>query len=322
MYLSYRVAKPSDYSQCFQVMSDRRAFPDQKSHKLLFSFWNYLRTRRAAIAPVVEDHDRPRGRRIVAFSMSFFMSDEFALAACADLPPYIGLQAARWWRAGRLPVLGPKAVARENAGGGLNLMVFHYGVEPQKDLNDELQIRGKMLEAGTYLHGGYRIKAVFQETNTLQDKNLIVPTGLRVQRDYSGFDLGLPADSPTWPFLFGLRREEALKTISLVTPLFIFSPPRFGFSPSAQRVLQQALLGETDKEIGKGLDLSIWTVKKRWQEIYAKVEKVEPGLLNPSHDEKAAPGEEPAIQRRRLFLTYLRTHLEEIRPYEKLRVSS
>jgi len=316
MYLSYRVAKPADYNQCFQVMSERLAFPDEKSRKLLFSFWRHLQTHRAGIAYVVEDHDRPRGHRIVGFCMILFASDEFTQAALTNLPPYISLQAARWWREGRLPFLGSKAIARGNAGDGLNLAAVHYGVEKQKDFNDELQIRGKMLEAGFYLSGGYRIKVTFQETHTLEDKNLIMPTGGRLQRDYSEYPLGIPLDSPARPFLFCIEREEALKTASLMTPLFLYPRPRFGFSLSSQRVLQQALLGETDKEIGKGLGLSIWTVKKRWQEIYGKVEKLERGILNPSKDENVPPGEEPATQRRRLLLTYLRSHLEEIRPYD------
>jgi hypothetical protein len=47
-------------------------------------------------------------------------------------------------------------------------------------------------------------------------------------------------------------------------------------------------------------------IKKRWRSIYAKVAKVDPGLLGTA--------DSGAAQRREL-MSFLEVHLEELRPY-------
>jgi hypothetical protein len=79
-------------------------------------------------------------------------------------------------------------------------------------------------------------------------------------------------------------------------------------------VLEFALHSDTEEEVAGALDISIWTVKKRWQRIYEKVEGLIPTFFSTAEsgnngDEKSSSG-----QRRRHLLDYLRQHPEEIRP--------
>jgi DNA-binding CsgD family transcriptional regulator len=97
----------------------------------------------------------------------------------------------------------------------------------------------------------------------------------------------------------------------------VFHPPepRFRFSDVEKDLLEAALLSGTDEEISRSLDLSIWTIKKRWQRVYEKVDRVIPDLLQPIGEGEAPPlAASPSGQRRRHLLDYLRQAPHEIRP--------
>ena len=318
MYLTHRLTKAADLGQCFQVMSNRLIFGNEKSRKDLMAFWRFLLSHQVGLSAVTVDHERPAGRQIVGFGMSLFATEEFAQAIQTHLPPYLPLQAVRWWRQGRKPFLGPKSIARKNAEDSLSLVILHFGTAPQKGTELDMQIRAKMHEAFIFTHGGYHLKQIFQESYTPGEKEILLSVGLRLLRSYREKAWDFSPDPSFRPCLLVQRREDAETRYSVLGPIFLYPRPRFGFKPVGRRVLQRAVLSETDKEIGKSLGLSVWTVKKCWQEIYDRVEKTEPGLLSLTADEKPLPGEIPVTQRRRIFLNYIRGHLEEIRPFDPL----
>jgi DNA-binding NarL/FixJ family response regulator len=81
-------------------------------------------------------------------------------------------------------------------------------------------------------------------------------------------------------------------------------------SPGEQRMLVLALEGQSDEDLATTLGLSSWTVKKRWQSVYAKIDAVDPSIVTPHQDDKLR-------QRRRYLLAHLREHLGELRPYRR-----
>lgn len=314
MYLTLRAAKPADLNSGFQLMTNRSYFSGAGARKDLLAFWRHLFLRQAAVSPVVVDHER--GRKVVGFSLGFYATDEFTQALKTSLPPCAALQAVNWWRLRRLPYLGPQDVARANAREGVNALILHYGIENRQVPEEELQIRAKIFEGLPLLVGGLRLKEVLQEGFDEWGKKRIPMRGLLLRRDYHGGSDKACEELPPHPHLYGVTAEEAKARASDILPLFLVPRPRFGFPAPCQKVLHQALFGASDKEIAKGLGLSVWTVKKRWQDIYSQVEKKDPALLGPLSGEKNLSGEEPSLQRRRFFLDYLRHHLEEIRPYD------
>ncbi len=112
------------------------------------------------------------------------------------------------------------------------------------------------------------------------------------------------------PYLTGVRRDE-VKDGSALSPLFFYAPPRFGFKPGEQEMLLQALLGDSDEELSQALHISPSTAHKRWRSVYERVAAVAPDLLPVA----ASAGERHrGVEKRRRLLTYLRSHLEELRP--------
>jgi hypothetical protein len=69
---------------------------------------------------------------------------------------------------------------------------------------------------------------------------------------------------------------------SVVNPLsFLFYPvpSRIHFSPAEQKVLELALLNESDLEISEDLGVSVDAVKKTWRRAYQRAARLAPLLL-------------------------------------------
>ena len=109
--------------------------------------------------------------------------------------------------------------------------------------------------------------------------------------------------------LMCLTREIARANPYLRRSGYFFPPePRFQFSPGEQNLLELSMLDMADDDIAARLHVSLDAIKKRWRSIYGKVELADPGLL---------AERDSGTEQRRALLSYLRMHLEEIRPYSR-----
>jgi DNA-binding CsgD family transcriptional regulator len=211
--------------------------------------------------------------------------------------------------------LNRKEIAAHNSKGGLNLVVTHYGIE-QRPMQEFIALNGKFIESFFYLHSGYQIKEFLTENFTPEDTAITLSHSLFIRRTYPEY---VPGNKPSFPHtLVGARREEFndREKMFAFALLLHSQPSRFGFSQGEKDVLERALLGETDQEIARSLHFTVWAVKKRWQGIYEKVENTNTSLFTPK--DTGSEEENQKVERRRLLLDYLRTHLEEIRPTLKV----
>jgi DNA-binding CsgD family transcriptional regulator len=317
MYLSYRAANLGDLDDCFPLIADNFAFCGQNRDCLL-GFWRRILGEKAGIGWVVEDYQRSPGRRIVAFGLTLFLEEGFSQEVKTAHLPYVSRQVLQRWRRGTRVFLDLPEIAHHNEKGSLNLLVLHTGLAHSRLTRLEaLQVRFKLPESFLAFHRGYRIKEFLKEVYGPEEKASMTQFGFKLRRDYTGWALEKGFTSPPGhPYLFGITREEGQFNEQNYAMAQLFNCPtaRFHFSPGEKDVLQQALLGETDENIADSLRLSPWTVKKRWQEIYAKVEEQDPLLLSPEKaclegGAKRRPG-----KRRPDLMEYLRCHPEEIRP--------
>jgi hypothetical protein len=265
---------------------------------------------------VVEDSDKPKGKNIVGTGMFFFATEDFVREAKTTLPPFAPRQVMERWKRGKKhsPFLDRKELGRHNARGLLNAWTLHYGIKAQKTMELEMPVRAKLVESFMFLCGGYRINQYLHEVYGLPEKEVMKQIGSTIWRDYTDYLKPSPQVKEFRPFLTGVTRESAMKKPVIMSPLFMFSPPLFYFSQGEQAVLEKASLGEIDKAIAPALELTIWGVDKRWQAIYAKVEKKEPSILGSSEKKNDVDFQKT---RRRFLLDYLRSHPEELRPYTK-----
>lgn len=316
MHLTYRPAQIADVEPCLALLplefvcapALRARLPD---------VWRQWLGNGAMKLTVVEQGERPPASRLAGFGSSVFVTDAFVVEAQTSLPPPLAAQVAQKHLEGRSPVLSREAVGRANGGEGLNLLILIIGWARERlTAEDARWVKAKIFEAFFFTHGGYNVKHVMQEVYSEEERERGEAIGVRLLTDYGKFyDSGaLPLPPPAaHPFLIGARREE-VRDGSALSPLFFYAPPRFFFKPGEQEMLLQALLGASDEELASALHVSLSTVHKRWQALYERVAVVAPDLLPSARD--ASSDHRRGVEKRRHLLTYLRSHLEELRPIQ------
>src|SRR5258708_3077324 len=218
-------------------------------------------------------------------------------------------------RTRRLSVALGREVRVANACAGLNLIVWQIGILPE-DLK-RLDVTSAAMTAFIRLHGGFLLKEVIVQPETMEHLHGLRNAGGLLLNpadgSYGEFHVSEAHDFLTAPCNIGGTRERVLgQLVSWAFPLFVYQPPRCGFSRSEQRLLFSALDGGTDEELAKTLQVSVSAVKKMWHSIYERVGACVPELL-PNSVNHVESGERGKEKKHRL-LAYLREHPEELRP--------
>jgi hypothetical protein len=196
---------------------------------------------------------------------------------------------------------------------------LHYGWDERRySDNDCAKIFMYLPEAYISDHSGFFLREVLHEVYGPKEKDALLSGGFQVLRDHPALRTDPSFSGVTGsqhPYLMEANRKTLPDWHGNLLAMLFHKPthPRFFFTPAQQDVLLLALPGATDGEIAKALRVSPWTVKKRWQGIYEKVEAVDSGILGdpPSGLSK----EEVPKQKRRHLLNYLRNYSEELRPF-------
>lgn len=316
MALQSRAAEPCDFPVGARLLRGRLAY-DADLVDRMPGVWQRLHEERALIAAVVEDIEGSSPPRILAFAASAFVGDEFMRQARAAREPYLSARVIRSELGGASPILRLPAIRRANATEGLNVLILHYGETPRA-LGQEVRrlVPFKMLEAFIAAHRGYRIKEILQEFWDEIEPEYVMKGWGRVRTDYADWFCGRRRSPPSErkrPYLIGITRDEALAAPgSVMAPVFMHAPPRFGLTLAEQRLLTEALSGQTDAELARALRVAASTVKGRWRTIYDRVGTVASDLLPVATKAGSLAGRGP--EKRRRLLEYLRQHQEELRP--------
>ena len=104
---------------------------------------------------------------------------------------------------------------------------------------------------------------------------------------------------------------------SIGATLFRHYAPQFGFTRGEQELLELALEGADETAMVESLFVTVPAIKRRWATIFERVGRVRPDLC-PS-DAEGTRG----VQKRQRVLTYVRSHPEELRPFnaKQLKIS-
>lgn len=314
MFFKYRPAQVRDLSECRHCLRDHFAY-DAEALDGLTALWRELVVSGAAIAVVIEDLDRPAGRRILWYCITVFVPTEYAAYLRTEAPPIIGRDVLGRWREGRSPLLTLDQIRRANSGVGVTMVALNSGATPEIAAcpGDLAQLGGKVADHTFWSVGGYRLNEALIEMYTDYECAWAEGFGHSLRTAYPQH---LGERRPPWlpencrPRLYGATRQEAEARAGCPLPeMFRHEPPRFFFSPPEQELLQWALLGDSDEGLAECLSVSPVTLKKRWGNIYDRVLRVSPDLLCDAH----AP-EKRGTEKKRRLLGYLRHHLEELRP--------
>jgi DNA-binding CsgD family transcriptional regulator len=134
-----------------------------------------------------------------------------------------------------------------------------------------LLVRDQPTRAFFEMHRGYKIKLVIGQAFGQEDIDVVQAIGGRPLHS---------APIKSGLCLLGLTREQALSgPETWLASLFMYSPPRFSFTPGEQELLVRALDGSTDAELVATLNISLSAVKKRWSSIFGRVSAADTALF-------------------------------------------
>ena len=310
----FRRGLRSDLRRCAELLPSGFRASDCIKEQLV-TLWERLLMAEGQTFSIIEDMERPHPANIEGFGLSVFVTDRFFNEFCAAPRPYLAACFYERMLAGEPVVMSAEQIRRANSTTGLNIVVLHFGLG-NEDLSHPRTAQLLLVGSASFyfFHSGYRINALANEIYGEQQTQYMERGGFRRVRDFqrespADFE-GMPPQQ--YPHLVLLRKEWVQPAvIDPMSQLFLHRPQRIRFSTSERRVLEGALLNESDAQLANRLGVSIDSIKKSWRNIYARASRQVPSLV-PAADPESSGSR--GQEKRRHLLDYLRTHLEELRP--------
>lgn len=306
--LSFQPLKAEHLPACESLWRGTRAMAGLSMGDLTSGLGDLLR-RRLALGALITGDDRP-----YAVGASAFIRREWLDAHVAAGTASLGWTALRDALTGGRAILSMDEIARENAGGGLTLLVLCQGHRARPDPPDEIpMVVGMFIESFFQVHRGFKIARFVNETNGLLDTE-IVTTG-RSFPVVRRFSIGEATATDGVVGHFDITREQAGAMLTPLMPLFVYSPPRLGLTPPEQELLQAALRGATNRELAEELGITESAVGSRWSRILARVADVPGWSAVPSGGDNSP---RRGAQVRHHLLRYVASHPSELTPHAPL----
>jgi DNA-binding CsgD family transcriptional regulator len=309
MNLIGRETRPTDLDQCLEMVRDRFLY-DRAELAALRDMWQSVLDRDVGRSTVLFDSGDPE--RVLAFGISAAIKDAHLATLEANRAPFVGRALFDAWRSGDDPFLDEASFATANARDGLNVIVMHNGVDDaivRHHLHDALSL---LTETFVAQHRGSNMKIVLHEAFGVPAQ-FALDLGLFITPYAEQYDTRLasvPADR--MPIVVSMTRAEAERRPGnlVFAQIFLrFSPPVCDLQTADRRLLRLALAGTPDEAIAEFLQIAPRTLKKRWSDVYARMEHVT--RLAPGGD-----GGHRGAEIRRHVLRYVREHPEELHAYD------
>ena len=318
MHLTFREATKEDFDTWYgMTASSYGRSPEWRDG--VWHEWSTFFASGVQITLVVEDSERAFARRGVAFGSGVFVTNRFVRWLREGQVPYVLVHATHPLPDGSWPLRSVTDLELQNSSDGLNLLINRWSWDEEElSMEESLRVRTFMNEQFSWLHGGYQLKEILTEGMGESYFNRAVQAGFTLINDYADYYVRhppLPPDSHR-PYLFGITRQEAKEQEGCaLTRAFLYTQPRFFFTAHEREFLCQARLGSSDEKISQTLCLSTGTVKKRWGEIYARVNAVDGDFLPPASEHGRGR------EKRQILVDYVRDHPEELRSAQRQKAS-
>jgi len=299
-YMTVAPLTSGSVADCAALWPDRNAYTNQEFAAALRSCAQLFDERRAIGARVHENE------RLSAFGLSVFLQPDFADAYLAAPHPLLGKRLLLDPR----PIAGFADIAAANANRGLCLCVLAANFDVTSP--NAAAALGLCMQATLDMHRGYRIERFINEA--VGDANIEFLATSGAFDFVRTFETAAPGTALR-SALFTLTKERAAERKSTLLPLFVYNPPRVGFTPAEQDLLRAALDAAPDDVISARLGIPLSATKARWTRIHQRVAARLPEIRN------AVPRPQDMTRRgpqlRHLVLAYVRDNPSELTPCAK-----
>jgi hypothetical protein len=297
--LTWRETEEADLDVC--LCTQPHAIGDRVvGYRRAIEIWKSLRRSGALISRVV--HGRAGNRTICVLGSSVFVRPAFLESEIRHPRPGVNARILASIDEGHPVVLTHDEIALANASGSLDAVCLSAVAWPTSTPAELAEMMMASVGSCADAHAGYHLRSIIAETPTdLMDRLAPHAGEIEILQRF--------ADTDLWR----LTRERVhAAASSLSNLLFSYRRPRFLLRRADQHLLTAALGGAIDRELADKLGLTTSAVKKRWQSIYDTIENAQPEFfsgVSGGRDGTRGP------QKRHRVLSYVRDHIEEIRPY-------
>ena len=322
MAVRYRPMRLRDIPECARIVASHPKLGPRYGTEIanLSAFWRRLFANEWYFTNAVFEEGEGGSVRVLGVGLCVFVSDDFLQEAKNPPSFWFGPEITRRVTRGHSPLLTEKQVAEANSRQGLNLLVLQTGLNPEYFTRPE----ATAVNATAFVEGqrGYRLKEISAQGETPEHLVAMLNFGALLFSYTEGCYLDSPIQNleriSVEPHLAGLTREAATRRKgSWLGSLFVYQPPRLGFSRGEQQLLFAAMGGKTDEELSDLLGVSLYTVKKVWRAVYTRVGDNLPELIPNQLSKEELPQVDRGKEKKRRLLAYLREHPEELRPISR-----
>jgi len=317
--MHFRLGGPQDFAPCVALLKSNQCFKASNSFfEQLESLWQRMVAKKLFCGFVVwEDPELPDDERIISFAMSVVISDSFAEQINNNRMPWLAHRlyesVSSTNKSGAL-LLDQQQIAQANAGDGINLVVLHNPLRFHRLADPRNQLLLPLGPKAFYFsHDGFYTKSIYWEVFGSESATFLSSGGYRELHDYSDHADVAGIAQDRIPYLYKMERDDSGMQSYLPNNLWLFTRrrPQMRFTPKQQLLLMYALSGESDRELQGTLSISEDAVKQAWKNIMHRAVAAQPIRFA----QELADGGGRGQSRRHLLLSYLRQHMEELRPY-------
>ena len=256
---------------------------------------------------------------LAGFGLTGFLHESYAAKYLAAPFPYLELDLLDRAResGGSGQFLDLDDVAQANAREGLTavpLLWLQRSNDPISPETENLQLANQ--QSFMRVHSGYRLKRIIKETTA--DRAKAYRAG--GFREHYRIPVGTPLSLSNGTLrqervVFEAKRSDFVGALpgSFISHLFIYHPPRCGFTRFERQVLERAAGNLTDGEIAKELGISPGAVALRWRSIYTRFATQASAWFDA--ETNSGSGASRGREKRRRVISFVRDHPEELRPY-------
>ncbi|HXE11751.1 MAG TPA: hypothetical protein VN788_08955 [Verrucomicrobiae bacterium] len=312
-FLSWRKTRPSDLAHCLALHPAKNGAEIVGRARVLEGWRKLLEMRHATRSAVVEIHTKGRAE-LVGFGLASFVKEDFVRDEVQKPRPGLNSRLIDSVVNGN-PVVATYAEVREaNTRGDLHQVILDTSWKngPLTPVQVD-EVRVLLGRAYQELFAGYHFSRILVELVDELDSWHI--RGLKVFRTIDEFE-DFYRDNPATKWNRNRRLiDVTLDSIradphSVAAELFQHHlRPQLALTRGEQELLELALDGVEDAAAAESLFVSVAAVKRRWASLFERVGAIRPDLC--PMDGEGTRG----IQKRQRILTYVRSHPEELRPF-------
>jgi len=313
-WFSWRKTQAGDLSECLGLHPAKNGSECVAPTRLLGA-WRQLFEMSYATRSAVVELRTPKQMEIVGFGFASFVRKAFAEAEIRNPRPGMNARIIESIVNGKSVIATYEEVRDANTRGDLQQVILDTSWKNGALTPTEVdEVRVLLGRAYLELFAGYRFSRILSEM--VDGLDIWHTSGHRSFRIVDRFDDFRRAHPDTKWNPDRLLLEANFDTMradphSVAAGFFQHHvKPQFAFTPGEQQLLELAMEGAEDTSIAKSLFVTLPAIKRRWSNIFERVGSIRPDLSPQDGDGTRG------IQKRQRILTYIRSHPEELRPFD------